>query len=73
MRIRHTYIPLGVLLAIMAMIAVVACGSSETATEQAEPQVVEVTKIVTEQVEVPVTQVVTEQVEVTKVVTEDGH
>ena len=66
---RHTFIPLGVLLAIVAMMAAVACGG-ETATEQAEPQVVEVTKIVTEQVEVPVTQVVTEQVEVTKVVTE---
>ena len=48
------------LLAIMAMIAAVACGSEQ----------VEVTRVVTEQVEVPVTQVVTEQVEVTKVVTE---
>ena len=69
MLVRHASIPLAVLLAIVAMIAVVACGG-ETATEQAEPQIVEVTKVVTEQVEVPVTQVVTEQVEVTKVITE---
>ena len=60
---RKMYMPLAVVLAIMAMIAVVACGSTETVE-------VEVTRVVTEQVEVPVTQVVTEQVEVTKVVTE---
>ena len=59
---RSRFIPLAMVLAIMAMIAAVACG-----TEQ-----VEVTRVVTEQVEVPVTQVVTEQVEVevTKVVVE---
>ena len=57
---KNRFIPLAMFLVIMAMIAVVACG-----TEQ-----VEVTRVVTEQIEVPVTQVVTEQVEVTKVVTE---
>lgn len=57
---KNRFTPLAMLLAIMAMIAVVACGSEQ----------VEVTRVVTEQVEVPVTQVVTEQVEVTKVVTE---
>ncbi len=57
---KNRFIPLAMLLAIMAMIAAVACGSEQ----------VEVTRVVTEQVEVPVTQVVTEQVEVTKVVTE---
>ena len=57
---KNRFTPLAMLLAIMAMIAAVACGSEQ----------VEVTRVVTEQVEVPVTQVVTEQVEVTKVVTE---
>ena len=57
---RSRFVPLAMFLAIMAMITAIACG-----TEQ-----VEVTRVVTEQVEVPVTQVVTEQVEVTKVVTE---
>ena len=60
---RERIIPLAMFLAIMAMIAAVACGSTEP---------VEVTRIVEveREVEVPVTQVVTEQVEVTKVVTE---
>ena len=61
---RERIIPLAMFLAIMAMIAAVACGSTEP---------VEVTRIVEveREVEVPVTQVVTEQVEVTKVVTEE--
>ena len=62
--------------------AVIACGGEAT-TQPAEPQVVEVTKIVTEQVEVPVevtrvvseevtvTETITETVEVTKIVTEE--
>ena len=60
---RNTFIPLAVLLAIVAMLAAIACGSTET---------VEVTRVVEveREVEVPVTQVVTEEVEVTKVVTE---
>ena len=60
---KNRFIPLAMLLAIMAMIAAVACGSEQ----------VEVTRVVTEQVEVPVTQVVTEQVEVpvTQIVTEE--
>ena len=60
---KNRFIPLAMFLAIMAMVAAVACGSGET---------VEVTRVVEveKQVEVPVTQVVTEQVEVTKVVTE---
>ena len=59
---RSRFVPLAMFLAIMAMIAAVACGS----------ETIEVTKIVEveRQVEVPVTQVVTEEVEVTKVVTE---
>ena len=57
---KNRFISLAMVLAIMAMIAAVACGSEQ----------VEVTRVVTEEVEVPVTQVVTEQVEVTKVVTE---
>ncbi len=44
----------------LLVLAVMACGS----------ETVEVTKVVTEQVEVPVTQIVTEQVQVTKIVTE---
>ena len=61
---RNRYIPLAMFLAIIAMIAAVACGSTET---------VEVTRVVEveREVEVPVTQVVTEQVEVTKVVTQE--
>ena len=66
------------LLAVLAMIAAVACGEAATP----EPQIIEVTKevpvtqivtqVVTEEVEVPVTKIVTEEVEVevTKVVTE---
>ena len=57
---KNRFISLAMVLAIMAMIAAVACGSEQ----------VEVTRVVTEEVEVPVTQVVTEEVEVTKVVTE---
>ena len=59
---RSRFVPLAMFLAIMAMIAAVACGS----------ETIEVTKIVEveRQVEVPVTQVVMEEVEVTKVVTE---
>ncbi len=62
--------------------AAIACGG-DTTTEPAEPQVVEVTKIITEEVEVPVevtrvvseevtvTETITETVEVTKIVTEE--
>ena len=61
---KNRFIPLAMFLAIMTMIATVACG-----TEQ-----VEVTRVVTEQVEVPVTQIVTEtervEVPVTQIVTE---
>ena len=63
--------PLALLMAVIAMIAIVGCGTTETVTEQ-----VEVTKIVTKEVEVTkiVTEMVTEQVEVpvevTKIVTE---
>ena len=76
---RRTFIPLGVLLAIVAMMAAVACGSQEQ-VEVTKEVPVEVTRVVTEQVtvteevEVPVevTKIVTEteQVEVTKIVTE---
>ena len=57
---RRRFVPLAMFLAIMAMIAAVACGSEQ----------VEVTRVVEVEREVPVTQVVTEEVEVTKVVTE---
>ena len=78
MLVRYRHIPLATLMAIAVIIAAIACGDSATPA----PQVVEVTKVVTEQVEVTkevpveveveveVTKVVTEQVEVTKVVTE---
>ena len=58
---RRRYVPLAMFLAIIAMIAAVACGSTET---------VEVTRVVEveKQVEVPVTQVVEREVEVTQVV-----
>ena len=75
---RNTFIPLAVLLAIVAMIAAVACGSTETVEVT---RVVEVEREVTvvEEKEVEVTKVVTEEVtvveerevEVTKVVTEE--
>ena len=75
MLIRHTTIPLAVLLAIVTMIAAVACGDAEPVTVEVEVPV-EVTRVVTEEVtvteevEVPVevTKVVTEEVEVTKIV-----
>ena len=80
MLVRYRHIPLATLMAIAVIIAAIACGDSATPA----PQIVEVTKVVTEQVEVTkevpveveveveveVTKVVTEQVEVTKVVTE---
>ena len=47
--------PLALLMAVIAMIAIVGCGTTETVTEQ-----VEVTKIVTKEVEV--TKIVTEMV-----------
>ena len=80
---RNTFIPLAVLLAIVAMIAAVACGSTETVevtrvvevereVTVVEEKEVEVTKEVTvvEEREVEVTKVVveTEEVEVTKIV-----
>ena len=76
MLVRYRHISLAALMAIAVIIAAIACGDSATPA----PQIVEVTKVVTEQVEVTkevpveveveVTKVVTEQVEVTKVVTE---
>ena len=77
MQVAYRTIPLAVVMAMVVILAAVACGG-----EASTPQIVEVTKIVTEQVEVtkvvPVevtkvvteTEVVTEQVLVTKVVTE---
>ena len=64
---RHTSISLAVLLAIVAMIAAVACGSQET-VEVTREVPVEVTKIVTETEQVEVEKEV--PVEVTKIVTE---
>ncbi len=58
---KYRLLALTMVLAVVTVIAIAACSP-------AEPQIVEVTKIVTEQVEV--TKVVTEQVEVEKVVTE---
>ena len=73
---RRHILPLAMFMAIMAMIAAVACGSetvevevTRVVTEQVEVEKpVEVTKVVEEQVEV--TRVVEEQVEVTRVVEE---
>ena len=64
---RRRFIPLAMFLAIMAMIAAVACGSTETVEVT---RVVEVEKEVTvvEEREVPVTQVVEREVQVTQVV-----
>ena len=76
MLVRYRHLSLAVLMSVVVMIAAIACGDSTAPT----PQIVEVTKVVTEQVEVTkeveveveVTKVVTEQVqvEVTKIVTE---
>ena len=67
---RNRFISLAMFLAIVAMIAAVACGSTETVEVT---RVVEVEKEVTvvEEREVEVTKIVTEEVEVTKVVTEE--
>ncbi len=67
---RNRFISLAMFLAIVAMIAAVACGSPETVEVT---RVVEVEKEVTvvEEREVEVTKIVTEEVEVTKVVTEE--
>ena len=83
MLIRHTFIPLAILLTIVTMMAAVACGSQETVevTRVVPGEEVEVTRVVPgEEVEVTrvvpgeeveVTRVVPgEEVEVTKVVTE---
>ena len=69
---RSRFIPLAMLLAIIAMIAAVACGTEQVEVTRVVTQEVEVpvTQVVTQEVEVPVTQVVTEEVEVTKVVVE---
>lgn len=70
---RNTFIPLAMVLAIVAMIAAVACGDSEP-LEVTRVVEVPVTQVVTEteRVEVPVTQIVTEtervEVQVTQVV-----
>ena len=65
---RSRFIPLAMLLAIVAMIAAVACGSETvevTRVVEVEREVeVPVTQVVTERVEVPVTQIVMEEVEV---------
>ena len=86
--VRYGHVPLVVLMSIAVMIAAIACGGDPT-TEPSEPQqvevtkLVEVTKVVTEQIQVPVevTRVVSEEVtvtetinvpvEVTKIVTEE--
>ena len=88
MLVRYGHVPLVVLMSIAVMIAAIACGG-ETTTEAPAPQqvevtkLVEVTKVVTETVNVPVevTRVVSEEVtitetinvpvEVTKIVTEE--
>ncbi len=66
---RNRFVSLAMFLAIMAMIAAVACGSTDTVEVT---RVVEVEKEITvvEEREVEVTKVVTEEVEVTKIVTE---
>ena len=61
---RNRFYPLAMLLAIMAMIAAVACGSTEVEVTR----VVETTVEVERTVEVPVTQVVEREVQVTQVV-----
>ena len=58
---KNRFIPLAMLLVIVAMIAAIACASDP----------VEVTKIVEREVEVPVTQIVPRDVEVTKIVSRD--
>ena len=71
---RSRFIPLAILLSIMAMIAAVACGSEtvEVPVTQIVEREVQVTQVVEveKEVEVPVTQVVEKEVEVTKVVVE---
>lgn len=71
---KNRFIPLAILLSIMAMIAAVACGSEtvEVPVTQIVEREVQVTQVVEveKQVEVPVTQVVEREVEVTKVVVE---
>ena len=57
--VKYGKIPWIVLMSMAVVFAAIACGG-DTTTEPAEPQVVEVTKIITEEVEVPV--------EVTKIV-----
>ncbi len=61
---RNRFYPLAMLLAIMALIAAVACGSTEVEVTR----VVETTVEVERTVEVPVTQVVEREVQVTQVV-----
>ena len=78
---KYRILPLALLMAAIAMMAIVACGTTET-VEVTRVVTETVTETVTEQVEVPVTKVVTEivtetvmetvteEVEVTKIVTE---
>ena len=78
---KYRMLPLALLMAAIAMMAIVACGTTET-VEVTRVVTETVTETVTEQVEVPVTKVVTEivtetvmetvteEVEVTKIVTE---
>ena len=74
---KYRMLPLALLMAAIAMMAIVACGTTET-VEVTRVVTETVTETVTEQVEVPVTTVVTEtvmetvteEVEVTKIVTE---
>ncbi len=82
MLVKYGKIPWIVLMSMAVVFAAIACGGEAT-TEPAEPQIVEVTKIVTEEVEVPVevtrvvseevtvTETITETIEVTKIVTEE--
>ena len=74
---KYRILPLALLMTAIAMMAIVACGTTET-VEVTRVVTETVTETVTEQVEVPVTKVVTEtvietvmeEVEVTKIVTE---
>ena len=76
MLVRYGQVPLVVLLSIAVMIAAIACGgdTADVATTEAPaPQIVEVTKVVTETVNVPVevTRVISEEVVVTETITEE--
>ena len=75
---KYRILPLALLMAAIAMIAIVACGTTEPPVEVTRVVTETVTETVTEEVEVPVTRVVTEtvtetvteQVPVTQIVTE---